>query len=93
MINKKENNFLFTTVNTFDKSINRSSFYTEIYRILIIACYKFKKHITSHTFTRTVIRYFRERTPVDVVQGVVGHKSITIKNKKLGISKNRTYFQ
>ena len=76
MIDKKEDSFLFTTVNTFNKPINRSSFDTEINNILIIAGYKFNKHIRSHSFRKTIIRDFLERTPVDVVQEIVGHKSI-----------------
>lgn len=76
MIDKENDDFLFTTQNRFDKPINRSSFDTEINRVLIQAGYKFKKHIRSHSFRTTIIRDFLESTAIDVVQEIVGHKNI-----------------
>ena len=85
--NKQDQQYLFTTQVYFDNPINRSSFDTEINRVLIKAsCIfsTFNKHIRSHTFRASIITDYLKSTPIDVVKDIIGHKDIktTLQYKK-----------
>ena len=76
MKDKNREQFFFTTQNTLDKPINRSSFDTELNHILIKASQLFDKHIRTHSFRASIITDFLKSTFIDVVKEFIGHKSI-----------------
>jgi len=76
MESKNDEQYLFTTTANLHKPINRSSFDTELNKVLIKASHKFQKHIRTHSFRASIITDFLKSTPIDVVKEIIGHKDI-----------------
>ena len=76
MLNKEPFMPLFTTQACFEKAINRSSLDKEINSVLTKGSEKLGKHIRTHLFRGTIITNYLQRTPIDVVKDVIGHKDI-----------------
>lgn len=67
---------LFTTQVCFSKSIDRTSLEKELNAALTKASEMFRKHIRTHSFRATLITNYLQRTPIDIVKDVIGHRDI-----------------
>lgn len=76
MINKQDDMPFFTTQVCFNKPIDRTSFEKKLNNVLTKASEIFRKHIRTHSFRATLITNYLERTPIDVVKDVIGHRDI-----------------
>lgn len=74
MINKSEEMPFFTTQVCFSKPLDRSSLEKELNTILTKASDIFRKHIRTHSFRATLITNYLQKTPIDVVKDVIGHR-------------------
>lgn len=76
MRDKDDNQYLFTTQVSFDKSIHRASFDNKRYTVLIKASHELGKHFRINSFRATLITNYLKDTPIEIAKEIVGHKDI-----------------